>query len=272
MSEYLTEIKDYNGKDVVFVITPDGDQLIPVRVLADHFGIPLKKANQMITKNNALFVDKVVKLKKEAYSSLGTVMGPDEDIRSFDCFTLAGSIQWVNLLQHSRYSDSRKATIIDMKNWLVSLGASVIQGKALGGVPRGEVRIISSELQKTIVALLKEKIVDKYEDGGQHPFIYSNEMKMLNKIGAGEHQPKIKDTLSAAGIQVHNTGQISDIALLNANVTDYQTRKSAISATVDMIHSGVDKKSLRLTESEMAREKKCLPKSQTVLCIASGGL
>lgn len=272
MSEYLTEIKDYNGTDILFIVTPEGERLIPVKVLADCFSIELKTANQTIKRNRELFVDKVIKLKTEHVSLSGNTMLPESKMKSFDCFTLAGSIQWVNLLSHDNYSDDRRELIINMKNWLVSIGASIMQGKALGGVPRGEVRIISSELQKTICTLLKEKIVDKYEDGGQHPFIYSNEMKMLNKIGAGEHQPKIKDTLSAAGLQVHNTGQISDIALLNANVTDYQTRKSAISATVDMIHSGVDKKSLRLTESEMAREKKCLPKSQTVLCIASGGL
>lgn len=263
--DYSVTTKLFDNAEILFVITPSGEHLIPVRVLADYFGIPLKSTNQTITRNRPLFVDKIVKLKIEDAKALGHMMLPSEDLRLFECFTLAGALQYVNALSHSKYSDDRREAIIKMKNWLVDLGASVIQGKPLGQVDRGEVRVISSELTKKIKDLLKEKIVSKYEDGKDHSHIYQNEFKMLNRVAIGEHQRGMKETLNAAGLQVHNTGQVADIALLHADVLNYEKRKSAVAATVNMVHASVDRATLRLTDEERGRVKRNLPKSQSKL-------
>lgn len=265
MTELLTEVKVFNGANVIFVLTPDGEQLIPVKVLADYFEIPLSKSNWYITKNRDLFDGKRVKFETTALNCSDSIMGSDYRMKSIDCLTIAGAIQWINLLSHDRYSDDRRETIIGMKNWLVELGANAISGRGLGQVTRGEVRIISSELTKKLNALLKEKIVDKYCDGKSHNHVYQNEAMMLNRVCIGEHKKGMKETLNASGLQVHNTGQISDIALLHANVTDYHTRKDAVTATVNIVHSCVEKSSLRLSESDQMKLKRRIPIGQNEL-------
>lgn len=264
--DYSVTTKLFDNAEFLFVVTPDGQQLIPVKVFADYFGISLKRANEIISRNRSLFVDKVVKLKTEAVLASGRRgIYTNYRLKTVDCFTIAGSLQWVNLLAHDQYFDERRDVIVKMKNWLVDLGASVIQGKPLGQVDRGEVRVISSELTKKIKDLLKEKIVSKYEDGKDHSHIYQNEFKMLNRVAIGEHQRGMKETLNSAGLQVHNTGQVADIALLHADVLNYEKRKSAVAATVNMVHASVDRATLRLTDEERGRVKRNLPKSQSKL-------
>ncbi len=253
----------FDNSDIVFVITPEGEELLPVKVLADYFEVPLHRANETITKKRDLYVDKVVKLQTGAIEESDRIMGSDYRMKTIDCFTLSGALQYVNGLSHLRYSGERKDTIVNMKNWLVDLGASVIQGKPLGQVDRDNVRIISSELTLRIRVLLKEKIVDKYEDGRNHDHIYGNEFRMLNKATIGEHQRGMKETLNAAGLQVHNTGQVADLALLNADVLDYHKRKSAVTNTIGMVYGVIDTAKLKLTEQEQARLSRRCSKTQT---------
>lgn len=269
--DFAIDIKPFDGSNILFVVTPEGEQLIPVKTLANHFGIELKTANQIIGRKRDLFVDKVVKLNTERISSPGHNLLPDSRMKSFDCFTIAGALQWVNLLSHTMYSGERRETIVKMKNWLVDLGASVIQGKPLGQIERGEVRVISTELTNRIKELLKEKIVDRYEDGRNHDHIYSNEFRMLNKATIGEHKKGMKETLNASGLQVHNTGQIADIALLNADVLNYEKRKESITLTTGMVYGSINKASLRLTEQERARLTRNCSRTQKGLSEYTGG-
>lgn len=270
-TSFAIETKPFDGYDVLFIITPEGEQLIPVKVLSDYFGIELRSANQAISRNRELFTDKIVKIKTDGLKESDHILGSNYRMKSFDCFTIAGALQWVNLLSHTMYSGERRETIVKMKNWLVDLGASVIQGKPLGQIERGEVRVISTELTNRIKELLKEKIVDRYEDGRNHDHIYSNEFRMLNKATIGEHKKGMKETLNASGLQVHNTGQIADIALLNADVLNYEKRKESITLTTGMVYGSINKASLRLTEQEQARLTRNCSRTQKGLSEYTGG-
>lgn len=90
--QYVIETKLFDGSDILFVITPKGDPLIPVRVLVDYFDLLLEHANRIVTRNRDLFADKLIKLKTSALPSSDDIMSPDYRLKSVDCFTIAGGV------------------------------------------------------------------------------------------------------------------------------------------------------------------------------------
>ena len=91
-SDYSIVTRVFDDSDIVFIITPENENLLPVKVLADYFDIPLHRANETISKNRALYTDKLVKVKTGLINESDRVMGSDYRLKTIDCFTLAGAL------------------------------------------------------------------------------------------------------------------------------------------------------------------------------------
>ena len=225
MTDIYVESKKFDGTNITFVILPDGTELVTVQALADYFGMPLKQANRIITRNRDLFEGKVFKIKTEDANISGAMMTPIR-MKYLDCLSYAGGLQWINSLSYLKYEGERKDKIIDLKNWLVALGEAAMKGTAL--IRWQTERASSKTLANTVKRLLKEKIMIQYTEPHKHNHVYMNEFKMINTASVGEHKRGIKDTLNVAGLEINNMAHIIDIALLSANVTDYYHRKESI--------------------------------------------
>lgn len=136
-----TELVEYNALSKDIEILPqsfegseilmgcvDGRVIIPVRTLSEMFDINYSKAMEKITSKSELFDGEVISLEKAEYLRLYPVTGSSDDIRSFDCFTIAGALQWITILSYGRYDLERKEYIVRVRRWLAKTGESVILG------------------------------------------------------------------------------------------------------------------------------------------------
>jgi len=212
----------------------EGRIIVPVRRLAEMFDIPYGKAMEKITAKSALFEGEIVSLKKEDYLSLYPVTGYSDDMRSFDCFSIAGALQWITILSYGRYDPERRDYIVRVRRWLAKTGEGVI----LAGRPNDMVEIgtplsdaLKEEMKRaeamTIVGVDISKSTSaclaKLEDQYGEPLDY---LRMLVPRNTSEDLPVL--TATAIGKELNRTPQaINDLLERLGYLThDYRVKKT----------------------------------------------
>lgn len=129
-----------------------------------------------------------------------------------------------------------------------------------------EKRKEGTTLNKEVARLVKEKLIPEYSRIGLNPkSAFSREHRAINIITNGEHEADLKNKLNSSGLDIHSASKISEIALLEANLLDDDTRWNITGGIIDRMYPNRHEEQIKLSEREISLIKRGCTENQKAI-------
>ena len=219
-----------------------GKKYLIVEMLYDLFDIDHGYANRMITKRYDIFKDMLFDFKKDDLYDLDA--GIHEYLtcgrgksKSVTCLSIAGVLQWMTLLDYKRYSGDRKAYLIQLKIWMVSIAENVLLNQPVvderQSIEWKEQRGLCKQSNKFLNLSLKENVLDHHSEKNAR-WVFINEAIMVNKLAFGRHERGIRDTaVPTENLMKLYVAEIADATLCHQKVLNMSDRKDVLESMID---------------------------------------